>query len=507
MTLSILQNEIVSSKGNMIVSASAGTGKTYTMVSKIAYELEQNHTHKVIAAITFTIKAAKEIKNRLKIDTTDHFIGTNNSFVIEEIIKPFIRDVYGLEYNFDVTTDYSKKIKTFKSGMQILKENHVICSYENNNQNFVFELAFEIVKQSRACRLFLQSKYFKIYIDEYQDCDKTMHNFFMYMCNNLGIELFIIGDPKQSIYMWRGAYPEAFNGILNDPNFQHKTLTDNFRSCKQIQNYSNILSDETIKLYQNIVDKNAIIYIKSLPHEWPILIKPYLDINKNYAVLSRTNNDAECNANQMIKSNLDCTYISRTPISDISTSTAWLYNALAQYFILEKYSVYDFMDEIPEQSIGDKKIKTFIENKLNLLDQLIKSNNQSQIIIQVKELGDYLNYECEDEHIIKLINTILNKKYHSAFKLDEIRSVSMTLHSSKGLEYDQVIIFASDYNLENKEDINNHYVAVTRAKSKLIIINFIGDKKMHLKGVQYCKYIIDRLCPLGLKPNDIMEII
>ena len=167
MTLSISQNEIVSSKGNMIVSASAGTGKTYTMVSKIAYELEQNHTHKVIAAITFTIKAAKEIKNRLKIDTTDHFIGTNNSFVIEEIIKPFIRDVYGLEYNFEVTTDYSKKIKTFKSGMQILKENHVICSYENNNQNFVFELAFEIVNQSRACRLFLQSKYFKIYFYVY----------------------------------------------------------------------------------------------------------------------------------------------------------------------------------------------------------------------------------------------------------------------------------------------------------------------------------------------------
>lgn len=83
----------------------------------------------------------------------------------------------------------------------------------------------------------------------------------------------------------------------------------------------------------------------------------------------------------------------------------------------------------------------------------------------------------------------------------------MTLHSSKGLEYDQVIIFASDYNLENKEDINNHYVAVTRAKSKLIIINFIGDEKMHLKGVQYCKYIIDRLRPLGLKPNDIMKII
>ena len=53
MNLSIVQKEIVDLSGNMIVSASAGTGKTHTMVSKIEKEIEENHTHKVIAAITF----------------------------------------------------------------------------------------------------------------------------------------------------------------------------------------------------------------------------------------------------------------------------------------------------------------------------------------------------------------------------------------------------------------------------------------------------------------------
>ena len=71
--------------------------------------LEHQHTHKSIAAITFTIKAATEIKERLTIDTSNHFIGTNNSFAIEEIIKPFMRDVYGREYKLDISTDYSKK--------------------------------------------------------------------------------------------------------------------------------------------------------------------------------------------------------------------------------------------------------------------------------------------------------------------------------------------------------------------------------------------------------------
>ena len=109
MNLSPIQDEIVNTSGNLIVRASAGTGKTHTMVSKIAKEINENRTHKVVAAITFTIKAAQEIKDRLSVDVTRHFIGTNNSFVIEEIIKPFMKDVYGSDYDLDMSTDYSKE--------------------------------------------------------------------------------------------------------------------------------------------------------------------------------------------------------------------------------------------------------------------------------------------------------------------------------------------------------------------------------------------------------------
>ena len=84
--LSPVQEEIVKHPGNLIVRASAGTGKTHTMVSKIVYDIENQNTHKSIAAITFTIKAATEIRDRLTIDASNHFIGTNNSFAIEEII-------------------------------------------------------------------------------------------------------------------------------------------------------------------------------------------------------------------------------------------------------------------------------------------------------------------------------------------------------------------------------------------------------------------------------------
>lgn len=128
--LSPIQKEIVELPGNLIVRASAGTGKTHTMVSKIEYDIAHCHTHKAVAAITFTIKAAAEIKDRLTIDTSNHFIGTNNSFAIEEIIKPFMKDVFGRAYKLDMSTDYSVKIKTFAEGLVKIKDEQILCSYD-----------------------------------------------------------------------------------------------------------------------------------------------------------------------------------------------------------------------------------------------------------------------------------------------------------------------------------------------------------------------------------------
>ena len=187
MKLSPIQEKIVETPGNLIVRASAGTGKTHTMVNKIAKEIDDNHTHKVIAAITFTIKAAQEIKDRLSVDVVQHFIGTNNSFVIEEVIKPFMKDVYGADFDLDMSTDYSVKVDTFQKAIKKIRNEGILCSYRDNKRNFIFDLAQEIVENSSACRLYLQAKYFKIYIDEYQDCDKSMHKFFMYLCNELNI--------------------------------------------------------------------------------------------------------------------------------------------------------------------------------------------------------------------------------------------------------------------------------------------------------------------------------
>lgn len=468
MKLSPIQEEIVETSGNLIVRASAGTGKTFTMVNKIAKEIDDNHTHKVIAAITFTIKAAQEIKDRLSVDISQHFIGTNNSFVIEEVIKPFMKDVYGADFDLDMSTDYSVKVNTFQEGIEKVRNEGILCSYKDNKNNFIFDLAQVIVKKSLACRLYLQAKYFKIYIDEYQDCDKSMHNFFMYLCDKLNIETFIVGDEKQSIYIWRGAYPEAFNNIWIKSNFKQKFMGDNFRSNQQIQNYSNLLCDETRDLYSPTDNVDNIVWLSSTDANWATKVMSNIDPDKSLALLRFSNRDAKNGAEKLTTNGLECMYIPQIPITDITTETAWLYTAIAKYFILEKYSVYDVISEIPVEGNESRKTVSTIKKLLNKIEENI--NDEPSFNSSVIALAKYLGYDTRPEHIDKLFETICDSSYHVAFEPDKYKHIATTFHSSKGLEFEQVIIFAEDYRLNDMPSIYNHYVAVTRAKSKLIIV-------------------------------------
>lgn len=468
MKLSPIQEEIVETSGNLIVRASAGTGKTFTMVNKIAKEIDDNHTHKVIAAITFTIKAAQEIKDRLSVDISQHFIGTNNSFVIEEVIKPFMKDVYGADFDLDMSTDYSVKVNIFEEGIEKVKNEGILCSYKDNKRNFIFDLAQIIVKRSLACRLYLQAKYFKIYIDEYQDCDESMHNFFMYLCDKLNIETFIVGDEKQSIYIWRGAYPEAFKDIWTKSNFKKKFMGNNFRSCQQIQNYSNLLCDETRDLYSPTDNVDNIVWLSSREANWATKVMSNIDPDKSLALLRFSNRDAKNGAEKLTTNGLECIYIPQIPIADITTETAWLYTAIAKYFILEKYSVYDVISEIPVEGNESRKTVSTIKKIFSKIEENI--NDESLFSSSVTALAKYLGYDTRPEHIDKLFDTICDSSYHVAFEPDKYKHIATTFHSSKGLEFEQVIVFAEDYSLKDMPSIYNHYVAATRAKNKLIIV-------------------------------------
>ncbi|MCL1994608.1 MAG: ATP-dependent helicase [Defluviitaleaceae bacterium] len=524
-SLSKQQTEIVKHDGNIVVSASAGTGKTRTMVSKIVYDLERNKTHKVIAAITFTIKAAQEIRDRLVVDVSQNFIGTNNSFAIEEIIKPFMKDVYGEEYAKDFDTDYTNEnylFDSFNDGIEFIRSNGIIskyCTHRNcrvhgkdcssNKTNFVFELALCIIKKSEACRLFLQAKYFGIYIDEYQDCDCEMHNLFMYICNNLGIRTFLVGDDKQSIYRWRGAKPDLFVSITKDSTFKHFMLTENHRSCKSIQNYSNLLFANTADLYEKSKNRNEIIVVDKSVDDWAKMVVELLNKDKSTALLRNANKYTKNNkggakdgAERLAKKGIDAVFIPEAPIEQITTKTAWLYMAVARFILLDDFTVFDFINEIPVEGDVESKPVSTIRKCLTAIEKVFEDKQKfSEKFKSISQLFGYTSANTSDKNIDRLFETVNDKQYTVSVDTDLPLHCAMSLHKSKGLEFDQAVIFLEDYAHNGKVEpshINNHYVACTRAKSKLIIVD-----TSHSDAKAMC----DKLTELfaNVSPNDFLS--
>ena len=290
----------------------------------------------------------------------------------------------------------------------------------------------------------------------------------MYLCDKLNIETFIVGDEKQSIYTWRGAYPKAFKDIWTKSNFNKIFMRDNFRSCQQIQNYSNLLCSETRDLYSFTGSVDNIVWLSLTDRNWTTKVLSNIDSDKSSALLRFSNKDAENGASELTINGLEYVYIPQIPIADITTETAWLYTAIAKYFILEKYSVYDVISEIPVEGNENNKTVSTIKRLLNKIEKNI--NDEPSFSSSVIALAKYLGYETRQDHIDKLFETISDFNYHVAFEQDKYKHIATTFHSSKGLEFEQVIVFAEDYSLKDMPSIYNHYVAATRAKNKLIIV-------------------------------------
>lgn len=477
MNLTTTQQRIVDTNGNLVVSSSAGTGKTHTLVAKIAKELNQNQNQKVIAAITFTIKAAKEIRDRLSIDTGNSFIGTNNSFAIEEVIMPFIKDAFGKNFDIKMTIDYQRSFGEFNEGLKLITEESIIGKYKDNKKNFIFELALKVLTKSEVARLYLRAKYFKIYVDEYQDCDKNMHDFFMYLTNNLNINLFLVGDDKQALYIWRGARPEIFANLLENSSFNSMHLEENFRSNKQIQNYGNVLFDQTAGLYERQDNLSHINLVECTWSNWQEKLRNFWHEDSTSVLLRTKNTDAKENANELVENDMNFKFVPRPPIAEIANSTTWIYYSIAQYVMINTYSIYDFIYDIPYSTQQNKNQKSIIKK---YLDNIIRFRTSKEKFFKaVVDFINFLGYESQLPDLERLYTTLSDSEFKDAFLQNQYKHRAMTCHAAKGLQFDQVIIFAEDFSFNYNDDLYKYYVAVTRAKNQLIIIDTSTFRSRH----------------------------
>ncbi|AZU60267.1 UvrD-helicase domain-containing protein [Neobacillus mesonae] len=488
-----LRKRIIADDGSIIISAGAGSGKTHLLVTKILHEVKTNRTHYKIAAITFTKKAANEIKDRLGGKLDGNFVGTNDSFIESEIIKPFIKDAFGKDFPTEYEVVYSQeyKFRSFERGLINLKNNYKLGTYLDKQENFKFQLALKILESSKVARQYLMAKYSRLYIDEYQDCDKDMHRLFMYIHNQLGVKVFLVGDPKQSIYEWRGAKPFLFKSLFEGFNDLNKyRLTENFRCCQEIRNYSNIFLEETQDLLEELEGELERVY-GIIGDYLPVNL---LDMNKEIAILVRTNNEASEICKLLNEEGYNFVFVPRTPLDDLGTQYAGIYIELAKFCKNNRYSIYDLMNEIPREVDGKlfKEIKRIIEpfKGTGLTVEVIED-----ILINLFAI---LDIRIEMKELNAFSKVILTPEYDNAFNGNNFLHRVMTIHSAKGLEFDQVMIFASNYNVLRGNDLNEHYVAVTRGKEKLVVV---------LNSDNYFTYLKSLLEALNLSLKKIIKIV
>ena len=308
MDLHILNKEqkiaVQHQKGPLLVLSGAGTGKTRVLTSRFVYIVESlNIDFNKIIAVTFTNKAANEIKERVKAALNHNiespWIGTFHS-IFAKFLRKHAHHV-GLKNNFNILDSEDQK-KLIKQVLEYCKINKEVSEsvYLNEIQNLKDEKIFPEDKNKILKYSSLESieDIYKIYqqrlieinavdfgdillhsyhilinhidiqeshsnfiqhilIDEFQDTNLLQYDLIKLLLNN-NQNLFCVGDDDQSIYAWRGAKIENIINFPNEFNCEVVRLTKNYRSNNAIlEAASSVISNNKNRLGKNLESFNS----------------------------------------------------------------------------------------------------------------------------------------------------------------------------------------------------------------------------------------------------------
>lgn len=278
-------------EGPLLILAGAGSGKTKVLTVRIAYLLSQGVNPYEILAITFTNKAAKEMKsrveslvgdvaNRIWLSTfhsfcakflrfeLDNFLGYNSNFTIydtsdsQAVIKAALKALnlddkyYPVGAMIGAISDAKNKLlfaSDFRKQAKDFYQQKVADVYEyyerelrKNNALDFDDLLLVAVKllQTNAAVLDKYSKRFRyVMIDEYQDTNHAQYLLASLLSSHWK-NIAVVGDADQSIYAWRGADIQNILDFEKDyPNCTSIKLEQNYRSTKIILDAANAVID------------------------------------------------------------------------------------------------------------------------------------------------------------------------------------------------------------------------------------------------------------------------
>ena len=301
-------------KGPLLVLAGAGSGKTKLLTSRIAYLIQNGVRPRNILAVTFTNKAAKEMKERLGnilgenvvkymwVGTFHGICGrilrenienysfqsgkrldknfsiydeTDSNAVIKQAIKKLNLDdkVYAPKLVKTVISNAKNKMQdayTFATFARDFKSQKIAQIYEeyenslNNNNAIDFDdmlmLTVKLLEQCKEVRQQYYDRFQHILVDEFQDTNMAQYKLINMLYTNLEPDipdersLCVVGDVDQSIYSWRGA---DYTIILNFQKDFKKTklikLEQNYRSTANILNVANAIIENNTERVDKVL--------------------------------------------------------------------------------------------------------------------------------------------------------------------------------------------------------------------------------------------------------------
>lgn len=323
MKLNPQQNEAVHYiDGPCLVLAGAGSGKTRVIINKIAYLIQTcGHKPRNIAAVTFTNKAAREMKERLSLElgrketrgltvSTFHtlgltiikreaknlgiksgftlFDGGDTLELLKELTekeldgdKDKLNLLQGVISNFknDLTTP-ANALKTAQSGQEIMfaqlyeRYQHQLRAYNALDFDDLIMVPTLLLKNNEEARDRWQNRFHYLLVDEYQDTNTSQYELVKLLTGSRG-RFTVVGDDDQSIYSWRGARPQNLVLLNEDfPSLRLIKLEQNYRSSSRILRCANILIANNPHVYDKALFSELadgpmlrVIYGKNEEHE------------------------------------------------------------------------------------------------------------------------------------------------------------------------------------------------------------------------------------------------
>ena len=510
----LVQRDIINEEGNTVVLASPGSGKTFVMSEKIKRLLahEAMRDYQGVIAISYTRKASSNLKRRALSDgiwEKNSFFGTIDSFCLTQIVLPFGSFVMG--YSEEEVMPIEVKELPEETQVDFVWIDKIHPDYEDiggatwerlyrlycDGKVLISSLellALRIIKECPACRTHLKARFKYVFIDEYQDAD-TYTNGILLELISMGVVANVVGDVNQSIFAFAHKKSEYLEALETRDDMKAFRLKDNHRCSAPIVNYSNRLLDENVKLLETEEDGVELIKVNGDEEKVAAYLTDYIkeDCEKwkvddlSQVAILVTNSRTQT----YIDNNLGIPHVvvKSTPLDNDVNPRSRLYTQLLQYYFDDKMP---FMAIVNDNTDYDL-LTRMARKRLGELRDEVRSVEEEEIGEEFprlfKRIADILLPKYQEGSSLSHLQTVLNdeKMVDSYRPLTENEVVIMTLHKAKGLEFDIVYhLNLNEWELPKKkiedndfdhpiyptwnQDLDLHYVGVTRAKKACVLI-------------------------------------